>query len=107
MNFWLVFRLKIKYFFLFCYNNTLHPTCNANGLVFIKIINFSGDIPLKHSRFDIIYQMIYTITEPGPHTLEWRYVKDAAVFGGEDCGWVDQLEWDGGGLPEAIRVHLQ
>jgi hypothetical protein len=39
------------------------------------------------------HQMTYTITASGLHTLEWRYVKDHSVSEGDDCGWVDQLEW--------------
>jgi hypothetical protein len=38
-------------------------------------------------------QMIYTITRPGLHTFEWRYVKDYNLSEGDDCGWIDQLEW--------------
>ena len=45
------------------------------------------------------HQMIYTITEPGPHILEWRYVKDYSVSGGDDSGWVDLMEWSGGSQP--------
>ncbi len=41
------------------------------------------------------HQMTYTITASGLHTLEWRYVKDYSISEGNDCGWVDQLEWDG------------
>ena len=49
---------------------------------------------------DVDWQpMTYTITTSGSHILEWRYSKDGAVNNGEDCGWVDKLEWDGGGLP--------
>ncbi|NQV33792.1 MAG: discoidin domain-containing protein [Phycisphaeraceae bacterium] len=47
-------------------------------------------------------QMTYTITDPGSHTLEWRYTKDGAVSGGDDRGWVDQLAWDGGGQPATM-----
>jgi len=47
-------------------------------------------------------QMTYTITAPGSHTLKWRYMKDAAASGGEDTGWVDKFEWDGGGQPALI-----
>jgi hypothetical protein len=43
--------------------------------------------------------MIYTITEPGSHTLEWRYVKDYSESAGEDSGWVDQVEWSGSSQP--------
>ena len=39
------------------------------------------------------HQMVYIIIEPGTHTLEWRYVKDVSIDGNDDCGWVDQLEW--------------
>lgn len=28
---------------------------------------------------------------PGRHTLCWRYVKDEAMIGGADCGWVDRV----------------
>jgi len=44
-------------------------------------------------------QMIYIVTEPGPHTLEWRYVKDWSDSVGGDAGWVDQVEWSGGSQP--------
>jgi len=44
-------------------------------------------------------QMIYTITEPGAHTLEWRYVKDWSESLGDDTGWVDKVEWSGGSQP--------
>ena len=44
-------------------------------------------------------QKTYQITGAGAHTLEWRYTKDQAVFGGLDAGWVDKLEWDGAGQP--------
>ena len=44
-------------------------------------------------------QMTYAITGSGSHTLEWRYMKDGAVSDGDDCGWVDKLEWTGGGQP--------
>jgi hypothetical protein len=42
------------------------------------------------------HQMKYAIPALGLHTLEWRYMKDGGVSEGNDCGWVDQLEWDGG-----------
>jgi hypothetical protein len=58
-------------------------------------------------------RMIYTITEPGSHNLEWRYAKDYSVSEGEDSGWVDQVEWSGsiqppsgGPLPEAMDTNL-
>ena len=38
-------------------------------------------------------QQTYTISTSGPHTLEWRYVKDGSGNEGSDCGWVDKVEW--------------
>jgi parallel beta-helix repeat protein/predicted outer membrane repeat protein len=37
--------------------------------------------------------MTYEITDSGLHTLEWRYVKDASMNRGSDCGWVDKAVW--------------
>ncbi|MBN1362385.1 MAG: RHS repeat-associated core domain-containing protein, partial [Sedimentisphaerales bacterium] len=37
----------------------------------------------------------YEITGAGAHTLRWRYVKDGSVSEGDDCGWVDYLQWTG------------
>jgi len=48
------------------------------------------------------HQMTYTITAPGLHTLQWRYMKDEGASGGGDTGWVDKFEWDGGGQPALI-----
>ena len=45
------------------------------------------------------HQMIYTITDPGSHILEWRYVKDKGVSSGIDSGWIDFVEWLGGTQP--------
>jgi len=45
------------------------------------------------------HQMKYAIPALALHTLEWRYMKDIGVSDGNDCGWVDQLEWDGGSPP--------
>ncbi|MBW7990394.1 MAG: hypothetical protein FVQ84_10320 [Planctomycetes bacterium] len=41
------------------------------------------------------HQMMYTISNLGSHTLKWRYVKDYSISDGDDCGWVDQLDWRG------------
>ena len=34
-----------------------------------------------------------TISGDGPHTLEWRYVKDDMESEGEDCCWVADYRW--------------
>jgi hypothetical protein len=44
-------------------------------------------------------QMVYTITDPGLHILDWRYVKDKGVSSGSDSGWIDQVQWSGGTQP--------
>jgi hypothetical protein len=38
-------------------------------------------------------QIISYVTGSGAHTIEWRYIKDGSITRGEDCGWVDQVEW--------------
>lgn len=35
----------------------------------------------------------------GSHTLKWSYTKDGSVSTGEDCGWVDKLEFIPGIIP--------
>ena len=58
------------------------------------------------------HQMIYTITEPGPHTLEWQYEKDSSTSNGNDLGRVDLVDWSGGAqvpsapLSEALDTNL-
>jgi len=58
------------------------------------------------------HQMTYMIAASGSHTLEWRYTKDYSVSEGNDCGWVDKVEWveDGqppsGSLSEALDTTL-
>jgi hypothetical protein len=39
------------------------------------------------------HDMTYEITVSGFHTLEWRYFKDGSMSRGDDCGWVDKVEW--------------
>jgi RHS repeat-associated protein len=41
-------------------------------------------------------QKSYTINTSGTHTLKWRYAKDDDEYSeGDDCGWVDQVQWSG------------
>ncbi|MEY4568901.1 MAG: hypothetical protein RLZZ398_340 [Verrucomicrobiota bacterium] len=37
-------------------------------------------------------QKTYPLTA-GPHTLRWRYLKNANTVTGSDAAWVDQIEW--------------
>jgi len=39
-------------------------------------------------------QKTYTVSA-GIHTLKWRYVKDGSGYDGDDCGWVDFVQWSG------------
>ena len=39
------------------------------------------------------HKMTYEITGSALHTLEWRYFKDESIDRGDDCGWVDNVEW--------------
>jgi hypothetical protein len=39
------------------------------------------------------HDMTYEITGSGLHTLEWRYFKDGSMSSGDDCGWIDKVEW--------------
>ncbi len=34
------------------------------------------------------------VSGTGPHTVEWRYLKDGSVSDGEDCAWVDGVRWE-------------
>ena len=43
--------------------------------------------------------MTYKITDSSSHTLKWRYVKDYSVSDGDDCGWVDKVQWSGSSGP--------
>ncbi len=52
-----------------------------------------GELQDRISGTEDWQQMTYTITASGPHTLEWLYVKDYSVSEGDDCGWIDKMEW--------------
>ncbi len=40
------------------------------------------------------HQKSYAVSS-GIHTLKWVYVKDSSGESGEDCGWVDFVQWTG------------
>ncbi|MCP4453254.1 MAG: hypothetical protein GY809_17475 [Planctomycetes bacterium] len=48
------------------------------------------------------HQVSYVIADPGLHALEWRYIKDGSLNLGDDCAWIDRLEWDGEGQPATM-----
>lgn len=35
----------------------------------------------------------YSVTNSGTHTITWTYSKDSSVSKGDDCVWIDQVEW--------------
>jgi hypothetical protein len=39
-------------------------------------------------------QKSYSVTA-GTHILKWRYVKNSTGYSGDDCGWVDFVQWSG------------
>ena len=38
-------------------------------------------------------QKSYNVSGAGSHTLKWVYIKDGSVDDGDDCGWVDCVQW--------------
>jgi hypothetical protein len=37
----------------------------------------------------------YPVSGGDSHSLKWRYVKDGSINEGDDCGWVDWVQWTG------------
>jgi RHS repeat-associated protein len=37
----------------------------------------------------------FTVTGTGQHWLKWRYSKDGSESSGDDCGWLDGVQWAG------------
>ncbi|KAJ3448450.1 hypothetical protein M0812_00930 [Anaeramoeba flamelloides] len=46
------------------------------------------------SGYQAYEQFSHNFFEDEEHTLKWVYTKDKSVSYGEDCGWVDQLEFE-------------
>lgn len=42
----------------------------------------------------------YDVTNSGTHTIRWTYKKDSSFFRGEDCCWVDGVEWTTAAKPD-------
>lgn len=55
-----------------------------------------GQIELTASG-DTGWTLFETTMTPGPHTLEWRYTKDASLSEGADAAWIDDLAFDADG----------
>ena len=39
------------------------------------------------------------ISGSGRHDIKWNYTKDWSVTKGQDCGWVDQVQWTASSVP--------
>ena len=52
-----------------------------------------GECQNRISDSEDWHKMTYEISGSALHTLEWRYSKDGSVDRGDDCGWVDKVEW--------------
>jgi len=50
-------------------------------------------------------QMMYTLPS-GSHVLKWRYIKDGSISSGNDCGWVDHIEWGDDPEPPPLSCDL-
>jgi len=46
-------------------------------------------------------QKSYDVSGAGSHTLKWIYIKDGSEDDGDDCGWVDHVQWTGS--PDPIQ----
>jgi len=64
---------------------------SESGYDFLKFY-IDGSLQDSIDGFEDWQQMTYTLSTDS-HTLEWRYVKDESANSGNDCGWVDQVEW--------------
>ncbi len=51
-----------------------------------EISNWTGEIDWTQTSFDV---------SPGTHTFTWKYTKDGSVSQGQDCAWVDYIEFPG------------
>ncbi len=83
----------------------LRTMINGAGIVsFFWMVSSEGNCDYLEFYIDDVLQdrisgsedwhnMTYEITGPALHTLEWRYFKDGTVSEGDDCGWVDKVEW--------------
>lgn len=67
-----------------------HKTSSQPG----DALQFSIDGEIQDSWSGITnwQRDIYAIPE-GLHTLRWRYVKDESGAEGDDCVWIDDIEW--------------
>ncbi|MCK4736013.1 MAG: hypothetical protein KAT65_26395, partial [Methanophagales archaeon] len=44
----------------------------------------------------------------GSHTLKWSYIKDGSVSTGDDCGWLDKVEFIPGIIPSiTLLFHIE
>lgn len=43
-----------------------------------------------------------SVTGNGTHRLKWNYTKDGSVTKGQDCGWIDQVQWS----DNKVRIYF-
>ncbi len=77
--------------------------CSETGYDFLEFY-IDGVLQDRISGMMDWHQMVYTINEPGTHTLEWRYIKDVSIDGDDDCGWLDLVEWSGSAQPPVVTA---
>ena len=69
-------------------------------------LNFYIDGTLKDSWSGTIdwSQESYSINTTGLHTFKWEYSKDGSVSNGDDCAWVDYIEFPQYQVPPTYSV---
>ena len=77
---------------------------SERGYDFLKFY-IDGSLQDSIDGFEDWQQMTYTLSTDS-HTLEWLYVKDESADSGNDCGWVDQVEWGTDPQPPPSYVYL-
>ncbi|OHB79807.1 MAG: hypothetical protein A2Z25_07690 [Planctomycetes bacterium RBG_16_55_9] len=60
-------------------------------------LEFYIDDTLQSGRItgNVDWQQKSYAVSSGIHILKWRYVKDGSGSSGDDCGWVDFVQWSG------------
>ena len=80
---------------------TIHNISNDSISFFCKTSSQAGDVltfsidGAEQARWSgrTTWQRATFGLAAGQHTLRWRYVKDESGSDGDDCAWIDHIEW--------------
>ena len=56
-------------------------------------LSVDGEEPLEKISGEVKWEEQVLDLGPGTHTIRWTYAKDLSISQGEDCAWVDRVEW--------------